>query len=77
MASVDVFVDGNRVGTANYGVIRPDIPITFPGAPSNVGFQYPLDTTAFSNGSHALVVKATDRNGHLATFVTQQITISN
>jgi hypothetical protein len=77
MASVDVFVDGNRVGTADYGVNRPDIPVAFPGAPSNVGFQYALGTTAFSNGSHALVVKATDKNGHVATFATQQITISN
>ena len=77
MASVDVFVDGNHVGTANYGVARPDIPIAFPGAPSDVGFQHALDTTAFSNGSHSLVVKATDKNGHTATFATQQITISN
>ena len=77
MASVDVFVDGNRVGTANYGIARPDVPIAFPGAPSEVGFQYALDTTTFSNGSHALVVKATDNNGHVATFGTQQITISN
>jgi hypothetical protein len=77
MASVDVFVDGNRVGTANYGVARPDIPIAFPGAPSDVGFQYSLSTTAFSNGSHELVVKATDKAGHVATFATHQITISN
>jgi len=52
----------------NAGVTRPDVPITIPGAPSSVGSQYPLDTTAFSNGSHALVVKAPDRNGHVATF---------
>ena len=39
-----------------------------PGSAANVGSQYPLDTTAFSNGSHALVVKAPDRNGHVATF---------
>lgn len=77
MASVDVFLDGNRIGSATYGVIRPDIPVAFPGAPADVGFQYSLDTTAFSNGRHALVVEATDKNGHIATFATQQITISN
>jgi hypothetical protein len=70
-------VDGNLVGTANYGITRPDIPVAFPGAPSDVGFQYSLDTTAFPNGSHAIVVKATDNNGHVATFATQQVTISN
>jgi len=77
MTSVDVFLDGSHIGTASYGVVRPDIPVAFPGAPSDVGFQYPLDTTAFSNGNHALVVKAIDKNGHVATFATQQITINN
>lgn len=77
MASVDVFVDGNHVGTANYGVDRSDIGVAFPGAPSNVGFQYSLDTMMFPNGSHALVVKATDNAGHVATFATHQITVSN
>ena len=77
MANVDVFVDGTRVGSATYGGNRPDIPIAFPGAPSNVGFQYPLDTTAFSNGSHTVVAKATDGAGHVATFATKQVTFSN
>jgi hypothetical protein len=77
MSTVQVFVDGNLVGTANYGITRPDIPVAFPGAPSDVGFQYSLDTTAFPNGSHSIVVKATDNNGHVATFATQQVTISN
>ena len=77
MTSVDVFLDGSHIGTASYGVVRPDIPVAFPGAPSDVGFHYSLDTTAFSNGNHALVVKAIDKNGHVATFATQQITINN
>ena len=77
MSTVQVFVDGNLVGTANYGINRPDLPVAFPRAPADVGFQYSLDTTAFSNGSHDIVVKATDNNGHVATFATQHVTISN
>jgi hypothetical protein len=77
VASVDVFVDGSRVGSATYGVNRPDIPSAFPGAPSNVGFQYSLDTMAFANGSHTVVAKATDRAGHVATFATKQVTFIN
>jgi hypothetical protein len=77
VASVDVFVDGNRVGSATYGGDRPDIPIAFPGAPSNVGFQYSLDTTAFANGSHTVVTKATDGAGRVATFATKLVTFSN
>lgn len=77
MASVDVFVDGKQIGAATYGLSRPDIPISFPGAPSNTGFQYSFDTTAFPNGPHALFVKATDKNGNIATYATQQIMINN
>ena len=77
MANVDVFVDSSRVGSATYGSNRPDISIAFPGAPSDVGFQYSLDTTAFSNGSHTVVVKATDGAGHVATFATKQVMFSN
>jgi hypothetical protein len=77
VASVDVFVDGNRVGRATYGISRPDIPIVFPGAPSNAAYQYSLDTTRFPNGSHTVVAKATDGAGRVATFVTKQVTFSN
>jgi len=77
MKSVDVFVDGNRVASANNGLSRPDVAIYFPGAPSNTGFQYALDTTAFPNGSHAILVKATDNNGNVATYATQQVTVNN
>jgi hypothetical protein len=77
VASVDVFVDGNGVGSATCGGNRPDIPAVFPGAPSTVGYRYSLDTTAFSNGSHTVVSKATDGAGHVATFATKQVTFSN
>ena len=77
VASVDVFVDGIPVGTATYGISRPDVPTVFPGAPANAGFQYSLDTTAFPNGSHTVVSKATDRAGRVATFATKQVTFSN
>jgi len=77
MATVDVFIDGNRLAAANYGTSRPDIPIAFPGASTTLGYQYSLDTTAFPNGSHAVVVKATDNLGHVATFATRQVTFSN
>jgi len=40
MLNVQVFVDGNVVGTANYGIERPDLPVAFPGAPTNVGYLF-------------------------------------
>ena len=77
MKSVDVYVDGSRFASANFGLSRPDVAIYFPGAPSNTGFQYALDTTALPNGSHAILVKATDNNGDVATYATQQVTVNN
>ena len=77
MASIDVFVDGNRVGSATYGLPRPDVGNAFPGAPVNLGYQYSLDSTQLSNGSHTIIVKATDANGRVATFPTAQVTVSN
>jgi hypothetical protein len=77
MASVDVFVDGSRAGPASIGLPRPDIPNAFPGAPGDTGFQYSLDTTKLSNGSHSIVVKATDKIGHVSTFAGRQVTVSN
>ena len=56
---------------------RADLPVAWPGAPLDVGFDYTLDTTKISNGNHVIVVKATDMAGHVATLQTQQVTISN
>jgi hypothetical protein len=77
VASVDVYVDGNRVGSATYGLSRPDISLSYPGAPSNPAFDYSLDTVPFANGSHAVIVKVTDTEGMVATFATAQVTIIN
>ena len=77
IASIDVFVDGGRVASATYGLPRADVVNAQPGAPANTGFQYSLDTTRFSNGSHTIIVKATDNAGHIATFSTKQVTFAN
>jgi hypothetical protein len=77
IASVDVLVDGARVGSATTETSRPDVGMTWIGAPTDVGFQYTLDTRAFSNGPHAIVVTATDSAGHVATYATKTVTVSN
>jgi len=62
IANIDVLMDGVRVGSATYGVSRPDVCAAYPGRPScpNVGFSYLLNTTPYIGGSHTLTVKATD-----------------
>ena len=77
IAGLDVFVDGNKVGSATYHISDPGVATVFPGAPPDVGFQYLLDTTKLTNGAHAVIVKATDTNGKVATMATAQVTVSN
>jgi hypothetical protein len=77
ISSVDVFIDGSKIGSATYGIADPGVGTVFPGAPANVGFQYSLDTTKFTNGNHTMTVKAADVNGKVATFSTAQVNISN
>lgn len=77
VSSVDVFVDGARVGSATYGLPRPDLPIAWPGSPGNTGYQYALDTTKLLNGLHTVVVKVTDSKGKAATLAFKEVTVSN
>jgi 3-hydroxymyristoyl/3-hydroxydecanoyl-(acyl carrier protein) dehydratase len=62
ISSVQVKVDGTVVGTATYGLSRPDVCATYPGRPgcSNVGYSFSLNTSTLSVGSHTITITATD-----------------
>jgi hypothetical protein len=62
ISSVQVLVDGSTVGTAIYGISRPDVCGVYPGRPScpNVGFAYLLDTTPLGSGQHTITVSASN-----------------
>jgi hypothetical protein len=62
ISSVQVKVDGSVVGTATYGVSRPDVCADYPGRPGcpNVGYSFLLDTSTLSTGIHTVTVTATD-----------------
>ena len=62
IGSLQVLVDGAKVGNATYGLNRADVCAAYPGRPGcpNVGFSYSLNTATLSAGSHTLAVSATD-----------------
>ncbi|HMF76876.1 MAG TPA: Ig-like domain-containing protein, partial [Bryobacteraceae bacterium] len=69
ISGVQVRVDGVLKGTAVYGENRPDVCAVYasrPGCP-NVGWNYSINTTQLTNGSHTLEITATTAAGGRAT----------
>jgi hypothetical protein len=62
ISSVQVKVDGTVVGTATYGISRPDVCAVYPGRPGcpNVGYSFSQNTSSLSSGTHTITVTATD-----------------
>ncbi|MFL6277905.1 MAG: putative Ig domain-containing protein [Blastocatellia bacterium] len=79
IATVEVLVDGAKVGEAIYGLNRPDIGAvwgSFPNA-SRAGYSFTLDTTKFSNGDHTLAIRLLDAAGNATVVGTRPITLQN
>ena len=68
-------VDGMVVGTATYGLSRPDVCAVYAGRPGcpNVGYSFSLNTSTLSVGTHTITVTATDSD---ATPDSGSVTIS-
>jgi hypothetical protein len=62
ISGVQVKVDGTIVGTATYGISRPDVCGAYSGRAGcpNVGFTFTLNTSSLSPGAHQLTATATD-----------------
>jgi hypothetical protein len=78
--AVNVYVDGNQVGLARYGVPRTDICAMYPngvGCPY-VGFTFPLNTATLPDGSHTVTATAIIQDGApTAGSGTATITVAN
>lgn len=66
---VAVSIDGVMQGDASYGANRADVCAHFPGRGGcpNVGWNFPLDTTPLSNGTHTIEVTAYSSTGAYVT----------
>jgi hypothetical protein len=62
---VELFVDGNFVGTAQYGLPRPDVREQYPfiNNSGNTGWRFSFDTAKLSNARHRLTARITAPNG--------------
>ncbi|WP_419955258.1 Ig-like domain-containing protein [Neobacillus niacini] len=69
IARVDVLVDGQFAGQANYGLSRTDVQRFYPEYNNaNGGYEFALDTKNYANGTHTITVKATGKNGSTKQF---------
>lgn len=78
IVKIDVLVDGEVVGQANYGTSRPDVLQVFPQYKNgNAGYEYNLDTDMLSNGEHNISVRATAMNGSTKQLQSAFVNVHN
>jgi N-acetylmuramoyl-L-alanine amidase len=68
VAVVEIIIDGNFVGQAQYGYPRPDVQEANPQifAARNSGWKFTMDTTKLSNARHRLTVRVRDQQSHVS-----------
>src|SRR5207248_1524828 len=76
--SVTASIDDGAPIPVPYGGSRGDVCAVYPGRPDcpNVGWNYALDTTQLTNGSHMLTVTATTASGASAAQSSQFIVVN-
>ena len=79
VASVQIIVDGNRMGTAAFGFPRPDVRDAYPTLRNNLfsGWQFDLDTTKLSDARHRVTVEVTDREGNKSIIGSADFYVDN
>ena len=81
IAEVSLFLNGESVVTARYGLPRPDVVEvrnirTDPNAP-NLGFELRLDTTEVENGKYELAIQLRNRLGHSRRYGERTVLVDN
>lgn len=78
-STIDVYVDGVKIGNPIYNVYREDIATLFPGYANSNGAvgHFTLDTTAYEDGSHSIQWVVTDDAGNTDGIGSRYFTIQN
>jgi Bacterial Ig domain len=79
VSAVDIIVDGDRLGAAEYGFPRTDVAAQYPQIFNslNSGWRFTLDTTKLQNARHRLTVRAYDANGKPSEIGSQDFYTAN
>jgi hypothetical protein len=81
--AVEIWVDGNFIGFADFGLPSPDYEEQYPwlptSTPRNSGFRYELDTVAanLADGEHILVVQVRDSKDYLTIIGERRFVLDN
>jgi len=79
VAAVEIIIDGNYVGQAEYGFPRPDVIVAHPEINPivNTGWKFIMDTRLLSNARHQLTVRVLDGLGHRSEIGSQDFYVQN
>lgn len=74
-----VLLDGQEIGQATHGFVRPDVTSAFPGYPESAapGWRFSLDTTLYADGAHDLQVIVYDDLGVSTMIGQRQVVFQN
>ncbi len=66
VSQVEIIVDGNFIGVAEYGLPRPDVAVNYPYIFNSAksGWTFTMDTTKLRNERHRLTVRVLDGQAH-------------
>jgi hypothetical protein len=79
ISSVEIVVDGDFIGQAQYGFPRPDVQLAYPFISNSLssGWRFTMDTSKLSNARHRLTVRVVDQAGHRSEIGSQDFYVQN
>lgn len=78
VSRVEVLVDGQSMGQAQYGLSRPDVLKVMPEYQNaNAGYEFALDTNKLSNGWHYITIREIGKNGASSELQSIRVNVKN